>query len=284
MFKIIKWTTIGVVGLGATGFFLFGDNALNYVSTMASSVKDSVRGQIPIEFELKRAEKLIHNIGPQIHQCKLDLARQEVQMENLMDDVDHLERRVGRAEHKLKAGADMLATSNGQASYELAGGSYSRERVEIDLERTFETYKHNTQLMKSKKALIGRQNKAVAAARTKLDAVRAEEVRLKDLIGQLKTQKAQLDAMKASSKNFVLDDSALGQAKKVLSEVKERLDVAQKMLQDDLFFEDGIRGPRQPRRNIVKEINQHFSPGHFSPGHGAEALVEVHGEPAVIRR
>lgn len=279
MFRIIKWTLIGAVGLGVSSVFLFGENAFNYVSTMATSVKDGVRGQIPIEFELKRAEGLIRDIGPQIHQCKLDVARQEVQMENLMDDIDRLGREVARGERKLKAGADLLAAGNGKAAFELAGGIYSRERVEIDLERTFETFKNNSQILQSKKALVDRQGRAVAAARTKLDSVRAEEARLKDLIGQLKTQKVQIDAMRASSESFELDDSALGQAKKVLTEVKERLDVAQRMLQDELFFEEGIQGEsRAPRRNIVKEIQQHFA-----PGGQPEALLEVTGQTAVIR-
>jgi chromosome segregation ATPase len=279
MFRIIKWSLIGAVGLGVTSVFLFGENAFNYVSTMASSVKDGVRGHIPIEFELKRAEGLISDIRPQIHQCKLDVARQEVQMENLMDDIDRLERDVARGERKLKAGADLLAVENGQVAYELAGGVYSRERVEVDLERTFETFKSNGQLLDSKKALIERQSRAVSAARKKLDSVRVEEARLKDLIGQLKTQKVQVDAMRASSKSFELDDSALGQAKKVLTEVKERLDVAQKMLQDELFFEEGIREPRSPRRNIVNEIRLHFSPAAGPP----QGLMEVKGEAAVIR-
>ena len=277
MFKLIKWGVIGAVGLGASGFFLFGDNAFNYVSTMASSVKDSVRGNIPIEFELKRAEGLIRDIGPQIHNCKLEVARQEVQLDQLHTDVERLGLSVARAERKLKTGADMLASSSGHTSYELAGGVYSRERVEIDLERTFDNFVNEQQLLASKQALIERQSRAVTAARTKLDAVRAEEVRLKDLVGQLKTRKAQIDAMKASSKNFVLDDTALGQAKKVLAEVKERLDVAQKMLQDDLFFENGIRDPNQPRRNIAKEIREHFEPAPVGQ------LQDVDGEVAVIR-
>ena len=278
MFKIIKWGLIGVVGFGATSYFFFGDNALNYVSTMVGSVKESVRGQFPIEFELKRAENLIKDIGPQIHQCKRDVATQEVQLDNLTSDVTRLELAVARAERKLKGGAEMLAASSGKASYELAGGVYSRERVEIDLERTFDNYRQNEVMLKSKRALIERQTRAVTAARSKLDAVRVEEARLVDLIGQLKTQKVQVDALKASSSNFVLDDSALGQAKKVLAEVKERLDVAQKILAEDMFFEEGISTEQRPSRNIVKEIRGHFIGG---PRDGAE-MVEMTGEPAVI--
>jgi len=281
MFKLVKWAVIGTVGLGATGYFLLGDGALNYVTTMASSVKDSVRGQIPIEFELKRAEGLIRNIGPQIHQCKVDVARAEVRLADLVDDVDRLGREVSKAERKLKGGADLLAGSNGQAYYQLAGGNYPRERVEIDLERTLDAYRANTAMLESKRALIQRQTHAVAAARAKLDAVRTEEMRLEDLIGQLKTQKAQVDAMKANSQSFELDDSALGKAKQVLAEVKERLDVAQRMLADDMFFEDGIRIERQPPRNIVAEIRSEFS---TAPDEGAhEGLIEVNGDAAVAR-
>jgi len=261
MFKIVKWGVVGVVVVSTAGFILFGSNALNYASTAVGSVKDSVRGQIPIEFELKRAENLIQDIGPQIMQCKRDVALQEVQLDNLTADVARLERVVARAERKLKVGADMLAGGEGQSSYELAGGVYSRERVEIDLERTFDAFRQNGSLLESKRALIERQTRAVAAARSKLDAVRAEEARLVGLVGQLKTQKAQVDALKASSRGFALDDSALGQAKEVLAQVKERLDVAQKMLADDMFFQDGIAMDAGPTRDIITEIQHHFRGG-----------------------
>ncbi len=274
MLKLVKWTLIGALGMAGAGYFVFGDNVVSYVSTMASSVKESVRGEIPIEFELKRAESLIRDIDPQIRQCERDVARAEVRLERLVDDVEGLERAIVRGERKLKSGAEQLAAWDGDVHYRLASGqTISRERVEIDLERTFESFKANQSMMKSKKVLIERETAAVAAARTKLDTVRAEKSRMVDLIGQLKTQQAQVDAMKASSRNFTLDDSALGEAKEVLAEVKERLDVAQKILQNDLFFEGQPHGSH-PRRDIAKEIRQHFSAG-------AEV---VEGAPARLTR
>ena len=103
-----------------------------------------------------------------------------------------------------------------------------------------------------------------------------------DLVGQLKTQKAQIDAMKASARNFEFDDSALGQAKQALSEVKERLDVAQKMLSDDLFFEQGMTTAGQPKRDILKEIKVHFS--EQAAVAEPNGLVEVDEVNAVIAR
>jgi hypothetical protein len=46
-----------------------------------------VVGQIPIELELKRAESLIRQIDPQIDDCKRDLARAEVELEELQESV-----------------------------------------------------------------------------------------------------------------------------------------------------------------------------------------------------
>jgi len=257
MFKLLKWVLIGAVGIGAGGYLLFGEHVGSYLSTIAGSVKDSVRGQIPVEFELKRAEKLIREIGPEIKQCKRDVARAEVQLETLVNDVERLTYAVDDAEAKLKNGATILV-GGGSGEYQLAGHTHSRERVEITLERTFEAYKNNKMLLKGKKALIERQQVAVSAARKKLDAVRAEESRLRDLIGALKTQKQQLDAMAVSSQQFTLDDSALSRAREVLASVKERLDVAQKMLEDDMFFEGGVDVRRQPNRDIVAEIREYF--------------------------
>lgn len=275
MFKLLKWVLIGAVGIGAGGYLLFGEHVGSYLSTMAGSVKDSVRGQIPVEFELKRAEKLIREIGPEITQCKRDVARAEVQLETLVGDVERLNYAVEEAESKLKNGATVLVKGGGAGEYQLAGRTHSRERVEIDLERTFEAYKNNKTLLKGKKALIERQNTAVSAARKKLDAVRGEEARLRDLISAMKTQKQQLDAMAVSSEQFTLDDSALSQAREVLASVKERLDVAQRMLEDDMFFEDGIDVRRRPERDIAAEIRDYFG-GTPTGGEVIELRPQVH--------
>ena len=257
MFKLVKWTAIGLVGAGATGWFLFGDHMGSYFETATNAVREGVRGKIPIEFELKRAEKLIQAIEPEINDCKRDLARAEVELDHMVNQVGRLERKVGEQQAKLKNGCDILGTAQ-TASYEFSGQHYSRRRVELDLERTFEAFKNNKALLRGKQVLIERQTKAVSAARAKLDAVRAEKARLEHSIATLKAQKVQFDALAAASSRFDLDDSALSKAKEVLTEVKKRLDVAQRMIEDDIFFTEGIESEEQPSRDIVKEINAHF--------------------------
>ena len=256
--KLIKWTAIGVVGVAGVGYFMFGEHLGSYAETMTNSVRDSVRGKIPIEFELKRAGRLIKEIEPEITECKRDVARAEVELEHLVEQVARLEKRVAKQENKLRSGCNLLGDAT-PASYEFSGRHYSRRRIELDLERTFEAFKNNKALLKGKKMLIERQSTAVEAARGKLDAVRAEKVRLDHTIATLKAQSRQVEALAASSQRFDLDDTALSKAKEVLAKVRMRLDVAQKMIEDDIYFTEGIQPDMTPNRDIVKEISQHFS-------------------------
>lgn len=259
-FKLIKWTALGLAGTAAAAFFVFGEHTSSYLGTVASSVRESVRGKIPVDFELKRAERLVGEIDPQIESCRRDVARAEVELADLDQEIDQLGQAVDRDERKLKAGREVLTSGvSAQPVYELAGKHYNRQRVELDLVRTLEVYRNNATILRSKKALRDRQTQAVEAARSRLDAVRAQKSRLEDQIASLKIQKRQLDATSAASRRFDLDDSALSKAKEVLSRVKKELDIAQRVIEDDLYHAQGITMDLPAGVDVVKEIDEVFA-------------------------
>lgn len=257
--KMFKWTLISAVILGAGGLFLFGSHAGSYLHTVSNSVRNSVKEAIPVEFEIRRAERLIQAIDPEINECKREVARAEVDLEHLIDQVNRLKKTVIRQERKLKDGVELLQTTAKFSSYTLGKHTYSRRRVEIDLERTLDVFKNNKAILTSKQKLIERQTMAVTASRTKLESVRTRKATLENTIATLKVQKQHLDALAASHKRYDLDDSALAKATKVLDDVKKRLDVTQKMIEADIFFIEGDSEDGKPTRDIVKEISTQFS-------------------------
>src|SRR5262245_26718887 len=260
--KTLKWMLLSGAVLGGAGFLFLGTDFPGYLGTMASSVRESVTGAIPVEIELKRAEGLIRQIDPQIDRCKLDLARAQIELENLQNSISNLEKVTGVEEKKLKDGAKLLC-SEGTADVMLASDSGShRRRINAALVRTKDSYVNNVAMLKTKRALIERQTRAVEAASQRLDAVRHERIALEDQVATLKTQKMQVEALTAQSKRFNLDDSALSQAKEVIAHVKERLDVAQRMLENDIVFhgEDPVEVAVE-QRNVLKEINELFAGG-----------------------
>lgn len=256
--KAFKMLFLTGAVLGGTGLLLFGTNLGSYLGTMAASVKEGVEGQIPVDFEIKRAEKLIMQIDPQIENCKRDVARAEVELEELQTSVTSLEKSVGMEERRLKGGARLL-DDEGEAQASLASDTLTRRRVERDLRRTLDSYKNNAAILKTKRALIERQTEAVDVAKQRLVAVRAEKENLVDQVRSLRTQQQWIETIGASQKRFDLDDSALSQAKEALSKVQKRLDIAQKMLENDMVFHiDEPVAEAQPPRDVLKEIRETF--------------------------
>lgn len=259
--KTFKWMLLGGAVLGGAGFLFLGTAFPSYLGTMAASVREGVTGQIPVEFELKRAEGLIRQIDPQIDSCKRDLARSEVELEELHQSVNRLDKVVEGEEKKLKVGARLLS-GDGSSSIELAIDNGARRRVSADLQRTKDSYVNNVAILRAKRALIERQERAVDAAKQRLIAVRTEREALEDQVRSLKTQQQQVEALAASSQHFDLDSTALSQAKEVIAGVRKRLDIAQRMLENDMVFQgDDPASVAVEQRNVLKEIAELFPAG-----------------------
>lgn len=257
--KTVKFTVLTGAVLAGTGFLLFGTNLGSYLGTMAGSVHEGIESAIPVEFEIKRAENLIEKIDPQIETCKRDVARAEVELEELQHSVVEMEKSLAHEEKRLKSGARILGGET-TASFTLASDNSARRRVERDLQRTMDSFRNNQKILEAKRSLIARQQEAVNVAKQRLAAVRSEKEVLADQVRSLRTQQHWIETMGASQKRFDLDDSALSQAKEALGKVQKRLDVAQKMLENDMVCHDADPiADAEPSRDVLREIREHFA-------------------------
>jgi chromosome segregation ATPase len=271
--KTFKLMILSGVVLGGAGFLFLGTAFPSYVRTVAGTVRESVQGQIPVELEIKRAESLIRQIDPQIETCKRDLARAEVELEELQQSIQRLERLVDSEQKKLKVGARLL-NGDEPATAQLAADFSARRRVQHDLQRTKDSYVNNTAILSAKRALVERQGKAVDAAQQRLLAVRSEREALEDQVRALKTQQQQVEALAANSHRFDFDSTALSQAKEVIAGVKKRLDIAQRMLENDMAGIDPI-AVVVDERNVLREIEELFAAeaGETATAERSSALV-----------
>lgn len=258
--KTLKYTALGCATLAGLGFLAFGTSFGSYFGTAASSVHESIESAIPVEFEIKRAENLILQIDPQIETCKRDVARAEVELAELQQSVTKLEQSCGHEEKRLLTGARLLG-GEGDASVTLCSDASTRRRVERDLQRTVDSFQNNKKILETKRTLIARQTEAVEVAKQRLAAVRQEKDILSDQVRSLRTQQHWIESMGASQKRFDLDDSALSQAKEALTKVQKRLDIAQKMLENDMVAHDEADpiAVAAPARDVVREIREMFA-------------------------
>ncbi len=258
--KTFKWMLLTGAVLGGAGFLFFGTAFPSYLGTVAASMRETVAGAIPIDLELKRAENLIRQIDPQINTCKRDVANAQVELERLQESIVRLEKVVDAQQKKLKNGATLLAGSGDSEIVLAAADRGARRRIEGDLQRTKDCYVNDVSILRTKRALVERQTRAVEAASQRLTAVRAEREALEDQVRALKVQQQQVEALAASSSRFDLDSTALSQAKEVIATVRKRLDVAQRMLENDMVFEgEDPLASASEQRDVLKEIHELFA-------------------------
>ena len=255
---MLKKMILTGVGLGLVGAFLFGTGSLSYVETAAGLVKEKVRGSIPLEFEIRRAESLIEDIVPELRACKRVVAEEEVAVQYLKDEIDGLAKAQGTNRQRIDV--QRAALCRKETVYFFGGRRYTHAALESNLERTFDDFRNNESLLESKNRLFESRLASLEAAKMKLEKVRLEKGRLENQVQNLYAQLRQVEAMEAHSEQFTFDDSKLARAKGLLDRCKKSLDVAQRMIENDKSFAEGfvVIDPVESR-DILEEVDRYFA-------------------------
>lgn len=267
------------LGLGVAGIFVFGSGFGSYVETAAGMVKEKVRGSIPLEFEIRRAEELIEGIVPEIRACKRVVAEEEVEVEHLAKDIAVLTKAQNRNRETIDVQRAALTRSD--AAFFFGGKRYNRASLQTRLEQNFDEFKSNESLLESKVRLHQARLASLEAAKEKLENVRLQKGTLENQVQSLYAQLRQVEAMEAHANKFSFDDTKLARAKSLLDRCKKSLDVAQKMIENDRDFSEGfvIIEDEEYTRNIVDEVNRYFA-NHDTVVEGDEAprLAQAGGD------
>src|SRR6185503_21266399 len=64
--KLLKYGTLTLAGSALAGAVVFGSDAASFLRTSAHQVRASVRDNIPVEFQLRRARDLVDQILPEM--------------------------------------------------------------------------------------------------------------------------------------------------------------------------------------------------------------------------
>lgn len=85
---MIKQAIYGVAALGALASFVFGRDVLSYARTWGNTVRQTVKSEVPVEFEVARARELVENLVPDIRNVMHVIAEQEVDVESLTAELN----------------------------------------------------------------------------------------------------------------------------------------------------------------------------------------------------
>ncbi|MBN1816067.1 MAG: hypothetical protein JW828_01825 [Sedimentisphaerales bacterium] len=273
-----KWFKRGVVITAAAavvGGLVFGTEAISYVKSCAHWTRSTVKDSVPIEFELQRAQQLLDEIMPEIHQNIRLIAQEEVEIAALKSDLTRSQESFSEEEQRIKALRNCLNTQ--QVTYTFAGRDFNREELKQDLAWRFERFKEAQIVMDSKKQMLNTRENALSASMQMLDRARTQK---RILASKIEALQAKHRLVKASTigSGVQFDNSKIAQTEKLIGEIKKRLDVAEKVLAYESHFVQTVPVESVRETELLQEIDQHFAPKESTVEEvqKTESLVAVH--------
>ena len=93
---MVKKLVLGGIAAGMVVAFLFGRDAMSYISTLLHNVHTTVKESVPLDFEIDRARQMVADLVPEIRKNMLVIAKEEVEVERLSEQVKEAEDRQGK--------------------------------------------------------------------------------------------------------------------------------------------------------------------------------------------
>lgn len=249
-----KGILVGVGVLVLLGL-LFGREGASYVKTAVGRVQSGVRDAVPVEFEIGRARQMIKDLDPEIHKNMHLIAREEVDVKNLSEQLATAEAQIGKNRSDIeKLTADL---KRGDSTFVYAGKSYSQEQVENDLARRFEQYKVKEATLGKLRQVLAARERGLTAGREKLKAMQAAKGQLEVDVANLE---ARLEMVKVaqSTSEFNFDDSRLSRTKDLVKDIGARIDVAEKLVNAETTYPGEINLDEEPATDILDQVTKYF--------------------------
>lgn len=252
---MFKKTLLAGAAVTTLGLLFFGRDAVSYVGTTVGWIKDSVKNSVPIDFELQRARRLIKNLVPDIRQNMQRIAAEEVEVERLARQIADNSSRLQTDRAEIVRLQGDLENNHGTLHY--AGRRYSPNEVKADLSRRFERYKTHQATLDSLSQMQRARQRSLEAARRKLEGMLAAKRQLEVDVEHLEARHKMVQTAESTS-NYNFDDSQLSRCRDMVSELRTRLDVAERMLEADVIVQDEIPLDSPAPANIVQDVADYF--------------------------
>ncbi|HVT88687.1 MAG TPA: hypothetical protein VHD56_07545 [Tepidisphaeraceae bacterium] len=252
----VKYVVLAAAGTMLVSGFIFGRDAYSYLSSSARSVRSVITDSVPIEFQLRRAKDLVSDIVPELQANVRLIAQQEVEIDSLKSDITQSTKLVSDERTRVGKLRDGLATQ--QASFTFGDFVYTRDQLKDDLSHRFENLKEAEVVLAGKQRLLENRQKSLQAAMQALEHTRQQKALLESQIASLEGQNQLLKAASVGS-SFQVDNSKLAQSEKLITEIKQQLDISERVLAHQAKFVQPIQIDVVNEKDLVQQIDEHLA-------------------------
>lgn len=254
---MIRKSLVAVAGASLLAVLFFGRDAVSYMSTSFGWMKDSVKSSVPVEFEIERARRMVKNLVPDIRRNMHVIAQEEIEIERLDKEIAKTESTMSREKAEIMQLKEDLASK--QPTYHYGGRTYTVSHVKVDLANRFERYKTHDATLASLRDIQSARRTSLDAARQKLENMLAQKRQLEVDVEQLEAQFKMVEVAQTLSEHNI-DDSQLGRVKDLISDIRTRLKVAERLASTPLVEgEIPVSASPGETENIVDQVAEYFS-------------------------
>ena len=252
---MIKKAIIGAGVALLVALLFFGRDLVSYVRTSLGYVNEAVHDTVPIEFQIERARGLIDGLVPEIRKNLHVIAKEQVEVERLEKQVAETETKLAKAQEDIMRLKEDLATE--QKEYTYHGRTYTAAQVKTDLANRFERYKTSEATLGSLREIYDARQRSLEAAREKLEGMLAARRQLQVDVENLDARLKMVAAAQTTS-DYNFDDSKLARAKELVSDLRSRLEVAEKLVDAEGHFQGQIQLEEPVPEDIVERVTEYF--------------------------
>jgi hypothetical protein len=254
--KSVKFVAVGSAAALVLGGLVFGSDVVSYVKSSANGVRESVRNNVPIEFELRRARDLLDEIIPEMHATVELIAVEEVEVEELRHDI-------ARSQEQMKAERVAIAKLRHRLNNALVSDQSERSRIKTkeELSRRFDRFKQAADVYNGKERLLKTREQSLAASLKVLDKTESRKATLESKIEGLEAQYRLVQAASIGSP-VKIDNSKIAKTEKLISDIKKRLDVAERVLSHEARFIEPLGFEEVETVNeedLLSEVDDYFN-------------------------
>lgn len=203
---------------------LFGTSIVPYAKSGLRNVQESVKRAIPVSAQLDAAREQIRAIGPEVREMVAKVASEKVAIQNLEKEIEGLAAQVKEEESKIVSLRDHLKGE--QQFYVTKGRAFTNEQVRHDLQKRFDRLKSTQNRLSSMQQVMDARQAALDAAIAKLDETKAQRHELEVIVEELEARMRVVEVQQQAN-HLNLDTSQLSAARKMMNEVRARIEAAE---------------------------------------------------------
>jgi len=225
----MKKLILGVVGVAMVGGLLFGSNLMPYAQTAYDKASRSIEQQVPISFQIDAAKTQLENIGPEIDDMNLQIAKEKVSIKKLESSIERQNETLETSRREMMtlrshvdSGDEFYVAANSKA--------YTTTRVKEELRTRLSIHKTAVATMDKDQKVLELREKALDAAMERLAEARSQKTELALQIEHLTAQNRMNEVVKTASKLDQFDNSQLARTRGMIEDISARLETEQEML------------------------------------------------------